>query len=186
MLPDDPTLPFMDQYTNYQLPKGTRISRMLVFDAFKEGSPNTVERQVVETLNNIMGDDQGVLGFQTSEEGRLRTAWMMESRYRRSAAHAFIEARFWQYSIAFISLVTTIISTLLSWATMTPKYDAVLPDWFYWRPCWNWKVAKILQLICAGLPLVTTLLVSANSSGSISAFPSTRRCPQHDQELRSI
>jgi len=146
----------------YPLPRDARCDRCMVFNAFQDTADTVVEKLTL-TLNTIMGDDLQVLGFAKSEVTRLRTAWMMERRFRRSAKQLKVWARVWHYSICIMSFITTVVSVILSLSSMGPNTNSSLPERYQFRPHIDCSAQNTLAMFCGILPLVSTFLISGNA-----------------------
>jgi len=151
-----------EDVVHYILPRDARCERCMVFDAFQDTADTVVEKLTL-TLNTIMGDDLQVLGFAKSEENRLRTAWMMESRFSQSAQKLKMAARAWHYSICIMSYLTTVVSVVLSLSAMEPTQVSPLPEHWHFRPAMSSSAKTALAMFCGILPLFSTFLISGNA-----------------------
>jgi hypothetical protein len=133
-----------------------------VFDALTDSAERVTEK-LTKALTYVSGDEMREMGFTSAEWQRLRYAWELVVLYRYNARFQARYARFLQYGIAFFSLATAFLATILSVSRAEPESSVVpVPPLSLPR-----ATDVALGLSCAFGPLLSsfhTLLTSSSSA----------------------
>jgi hypothetical protein len=105
-----------------RLPDSVRTSSFLIFDALKD-TPDRVIEKLTSALTLVGGEDEREMGFQETEQQRLKYAWELCMLFRHNAELVEQKARWLQRFMALFAFMTTFCAVLLNASNETRPDD---------------------------------------------------------------